>query len=126
MTSCSALQRKQKQPNTSSSIPRLQVNLEHVFGFTSMSNSLISQDHSTVAYAAGRTVILFNKNTHKQDFIISTACKTITSLSLSPDGRYLATGEIRRVAFVEDGSCFVTVGNRHIKFWYSVAKSTVQ
>ncbi|CAF5028231.1 unnamed protein product [Rotaria sp. Silwood1] len=158
MTSCSALQRKQKQPNTSSSIPRLQVNLEHVFGFTSMSNSLISQDHSTVAYAAGRTVILFNKNTHKQDFIISTACKTITSLSLSPDGRYLATGEvdrlvsigsahdgniyvwnwqnkekltsnkclcsIRRVAFVEDGSCFVTVGNRHIKFWYSVAKLT--
>ncbi|CAF1545785.1 unnamed protein product [Rotaria sp. Silwood1] len=94
MTSCSALQRKQKQPNTSSSIPRLQVNLEHVFGFTSMSNSLISQDHSTVAYAAGRTVILFNKNTHKQDFIISTACKTITSLSLSPDGRYLATGEV--------------------------------
>ncbi|CAF4871661.1 unnamed protein product, partial [Rotaria sp. Silwood1] len=158
MTSCSALQRKQKQPNTSSSIPRLQVNLEHVFGFTSMSNSLISQDQSTVAYAAGRTVILFNKNTHKQDFIISTACKTITSLSLSPDGRYLATGEvdrlvsigsahdgniyvwnwqnkekltsnkclcsIRRVAFVEDGSCFVTVGNRHIKFWYSVAKLT--
>ncbi|CAF1570078.1 unnamed protein product, partial [Rotaria sordida] len=93
MTSYSALKRKVKSLNTSSSIPRFQVNLEHVLGFTSMSNSLIGQDHSTVAYAAGRTVILFNKNTHKQDFVISTACKTITSLSLSPDGQYLATGE---------------------------------
>ncbi|CAF3849173.1 unnamed protein product, partial [Rotaria sordida] len=195
MTSYSALKRKVKSLNTSSSIPRFQVNLEHVLGFTSMSNSLIGQDHSTVAYAAGRTVILFNKNTHKQDFVISTACKTITSLSLSPDGQYLATGEcghnpkvriwdltgdrkscielgdhkfaidsvcfspkvdrlvsigslhdgniyvwnwrnkkkltsnrclgsIHRVAFAEDGSYFVTVGIRHVKFWYSVAKST--
>jgi hypothetical protein len=40
------------------------------------------------------TVVLYDIHTQKQDFIINTARKAITSLSLSPDGRYLATGEV--------------------------------
>jgi WD40 repeat protein len=40
------------------------------------------------------TTVLYDINTQKQDFIINTARKAITSLSLSPDGRYLATGEV--------------------------------
>jgi WD40 repeat protein len=33
--------------------------------------------------------------------------------------------QIRRVAFAEDGSYFVTVGNRHVKFWYLISASSV-
>jgi len=40
------------------------------------------------------TVVLYDIQTQKQDFIINTARKAITSLSLSADGRYLATGEV--------------------------------
>ncbi|CAF3325604.1 unnamed protein product [Rotaria socialis] len=197
MTSYSALKRKAQRSDVSSNISRFQVNLEHVLGFTSISNSLVSQDHSTIAYAAGSTVVLYDIHTQKQDFIINTARKAITSLSLSPDGRYLATGEcghdpkvriwdltgdktvsielgdhtfaidnvcfspnvdrlvsigslhdgniyvwswkdkkklasnkctcaIRRVAFAEDGSYFVTVGNRHVKFWYLISTSALE
>jgi len=40
------------------------------------------------------TTVLYDIHTQKQDFIVNTARKAITSLSLSPDGRYLATGEV--------------------------------
>ena len=40
------------------------------------------------------TVVLYDFQSQKQDFIINTARKAITSLALSPDGRYLATGEV--------------------------------
>ncbi|CAF3449624.1 unnamed protein product [Rotaria sp. Silwood1] len=197
MTSYSALKRKAQRSDVSSNISRYQVNLEHVLGFTSTSNSTVSQDHSTIAYAAGSTIVLYDIHTQKQDFIINTARKAITSLSLSPDGRYLATGEcghdpkvriwdltgdktvcielgdhkfaidcvcfspnvdrlvsigslhdgniyvwswkdkkklasnkctgaIRRIAFAEDGSYFVTVGNRHVKFWYLISTASLE
>ncbi|CAF3454137.1 unnamed protein product, partial [Rotaria sp. Silwood1] len=197
MTSYSALKRKAQRSDISSSISRFQVNLEHVLGFTSISNSVVGQDHSTIVYAAGSTAVLYDINTQKQDFIINTARKAITSLSLSPDGRYLATGEcghdpkvrvwdltgdktvcielgdhkfaidsvcfspnidrlvsigslhdgniyvwswqekkklasnkctcsIRRIAFAEDGSYFVTVGNRHVKFWYLISTASLE
>ena len=42
------------------------------------------------------TIVLYDIHTQKQDFIINTARKAITSLSLSPDGRYLATGEVNQ------------------------------
>ncbi|CAF3713690.1 unnamed protein product, partial [Rotaria sordida] len=196
MTSYSALRRQTKRSITSSSISQVQVNLEHVLGFTSMSNSAVSQNHSTIAYAAGSSTVLYNKDTQKQDFVINTTRKTITSLSISPDGRYLATGEsghkpkvrvwdlngdrkscielgdhefsidsvcfspkgnrlvsigslhdgnvyvwswqykkkltsnkclcsIRRVAFAENGHYFVTVGNRHVKFWYLISRASI-
>ncbi|CAF2141219.1 unnamed protein product [Rotaria magnacalcarata] len=197
MTSYSALKRKAQRSDISSSASRFQVNLEHVLGFTSISNAVVGQDHSTIAYAAGSTVVLYDINTQKQDFIINTARKAITSLSISPDGRYVATGEcghdpkvrvwdltgdravcielgdhkfaidavcfspnvdrlvsigslhdgniyvwswqekkklasnkctcsIRRIAFSEDGSYFVTVGNRHVKFWYLISTASLE
>ncbi|UJR30309.1 hypothetical protein I4U23_017846 [Adineta vaga] len=197
MTSYSALKRKTQRADVNSNASRFQINLERVLGFTSISNSVVSQDRSTIVYAAGSTVILYDLHTQKQDFIISTARKAITSLSLSPDGRYLATGEcghdpkvriwdlhgdrttcielgdhkfaidcvcfspnvdrlvsigsvhdgniyvwnwkdkkklasnkctcaIRRIAFAEDGSYFVTVGNRHVKFWYLISTSSIE
>ncbi|CAF1063299.1 unnamed protein product [Rotaria magnacalcarata] len=196
MTSCSAAKRKSKPSATSTIVSQFQVTLEHVLGFTSISSSVVSQNHSTIAYAAGCTVILYDKSTQKQDFVISTARKTIKSLSITPDGRYLATGEcghdpkvriwdlagdrkscielgdhtfsiehvcfspkinylvsigsshdgyiyawdwknkkkltsnrclcsIRRIAFAAEESYFVTVGNRHVKFWYFNSKSSV-
>ncbi|CAM2725364.1 unnamed protein product [Rotaria socialis] len=194
MTSYSAVKRQPKTSATSRSISQFQVTLEHVLGFTSISSSVVSQNHSTIAYAAGCTVILYDRSTQKQDFVINTTRKTIKSLSISPDGRYLATGEsghdpkvriwdlagdrnscielgdhqfsidhvcfspkinylvsigsshdgyiyvwnwqhkkkltsnkclcsIHRIAFAADGSYFVTVGIRHVKFWYFTAKS---
>jgi len=50
-------------------------------------------------YIDSSTVVLYDINTQKQDFIINTARKAITSLSLSPDGRYLATGEVNKLLF---------------------------
>jgi hypothetical protein len=37
----------------------------------------------------------------------------------------LTSFQIRRIAFAEDGSYFVTVGNRHVKFWYLISASSV-
>jgi len=38
----------------------------------------------------------------------------------------LETLQVTDVAFSEDGSMFVTVGNRHVKFWYlDASKSKV-
>jgi WD40 repeat protein len=50
-------------------------------------------------YINSSTVVLYDINKQKQDFIINTARKAITSLSLSPDGRYLATGEVNKLFF---------------------------
>ncbi|CAF0967394.1 unnamed protein product [Adineta steineri] len=69
------------------------IKVEHVLGFTSISNSAVAQTQSTIAYAAGSTTVLYNNDTRKQDFVISNTRRTITSISFSPTGRYLATGE---------------------------------
>jgi hypothetical protein len=45
------------------------------------------------------TVILYDIHNQKQDFIISNARKAITSIALSADGRYLATGEV--ITFID-------------------------
>lgn len=45
------------------------------------------------------TVVLYDIQSQKQEFIISTARKAITSLALSPDGRYVATGEVKLSEF---------------------------
>ncbi|CAF1523360.1 unnamed protein product [Adineta ricciae] len=188
MCSQSTSARKSKSPL------KLPVNLEHVLGFTSVSNAFVAQNQSMIAYAAGSTIVLYDKDTFKQDFVINKTCRTITCMSLSSDGRYLATGEsghdpkiriwdltsdrkkcielgdhqfaidsicflkktscfisigsihdgkicvwdfrrkikvasnkclvsIRRVVCAEDGSRFVTVGERHVKFWNFTPKS---
>ena len=77
----------------------LQVVLEKVFGFTVSSNARLSQScEGTIAYLAGCVIVLYDPNTQKQDFIISQARKTLTTVAFSADGRTLATGEVR-VAF---------------------------
>lgn len=39
------------------------------------------------------TVVLFNPRKGRQQHLLNSSRKTITSLAFSPDGRYLATGE---------------------------------
>jgi WD40 repeat protein len=63
-------------------------------------------------YVYSSTVVLYDINTQKQDFIINTARKAITSLSLSPDGRYLATGEVNQ--------SFLLYKNNHFIYIFSV------
>ncbi|UJR18046.1 hypothetical protein I4U23_004947 [Adineta vaga] len=89
-SNCARAVREANIPLKKSQFP---VKLEHVLGFTSISNSAVTQTKSTIAYGAVSTTILYNKNTRKQDFIICNACRAITSISFSPGGRYLATGE---------------------------------
>lgn len=50
-------------------------------------------------------------------------CKIRLSLHLSLPSGLL---QIRRIAFAEDGSYFVTVGNRHVKFWYLISTASVE
>jgi WD40 repeat protein len=54
------------------------------------------QKRNIFDFRSSSTVVLYDIHTQKQDFIINTARKAITSLSLSPDGRYLATGEVNQ------------------------------
>uniref|UniRef100_G3PG87 Mitogen-activated protein kinase binding protein 1 n=1 Tax=Gasterosteus aculeatus aculeatus TaxID=481459 RepID=G3PG87_GASAC len=93
-----------------------------------------------VAYPAGCVVVLLNPKKKRQHHIINTSRKTITSLSFSPDGKYLVTGEsghlpavrlwdveerrqvaelhehkygVSCVAFSPNSKFIVSVGNQH-------------
>ncbi|XP_046980960.1 mitogen-activated protein kinase-binding protein 1 isoform X1 [Schistocerca americana] len=185
------------------------VKLERVLGLTVSSNAALDcdPDSEQIAYSAGCTVVLFNPRKGRQQHLLNSSRKTITSVAFSADGRYLATGEcghlpsvrvwdlhqpqppqpplpdaappphlaagvqvaeftghkygincvafspshkyvvsvgsqhdmivnvwdwrsnikvasnkvstkVKAVSFAENGSYFVTVGNRHVKFWY--------
>lgn len=172
------------------------VSLERVIGLTVSTNATLACDPTTgtIAYPAGCVVVLFNPRRNKQSHIFNTSKKTITSLSFSPDGKQLVTGEsghqpavrvwdvaektqvaefhghkfgivcvkfspslkhlvsvgsqhdmmvnvwnwktgtkvasnkisskVNSIAFSKDGSMFVTVGNRHVKFWYLESSKT--
>lgn len=169
---------------------RDKVKLERVLGLTLSTNSGLDCDpnSATIAYPAGCTVVLFNPVKSRQHHLLNSSRKTVTCVSFSPDGRYLATGEcghipnvrvwdlsdnsqvsefpghkygincvafspsqkyvvsvgsqhdmivnvwdwksgvkvasnkvstkVKAVSFSENGNYFVTVGNRHVKFWY--------
>ncbi|XP_053545590.1 LOW QUALITY PROTEIN: WD repeat-containing protein 62-like [Bombina bombina] len=166
------------------------VGLEKVLGITLPSNSTITCDPNTglLAYSAGCVIVLLCPELNKQTHIFNTSSKTLSALSFSPDGRYIAAGEsghnpavrvwdvaekvvisellghkygvscvrfssdmkyvvsvgyqhdmvinvwdwkankvvaknkvsskVTGLCFSEDNSYFVTVGNRHVKFWY--------
>ena len=51
-------------------------------------------------------------------------CKSSSSISASRST--CLHNQIRRIAFAEDGSYFVTVGNRHVKFWYLISTASVR
>ncbi|KHJ40934.1 hypothetical protein D918_09044 [Trichuris suis] len=71
------------------------VQLETVIGLTAHSSAALDcrQTDGTVAYPAGCTVVLLNADGASQSHIASSSKKAVTSLSFSPDGRYLATAE---------------------------------
>ncbi|XP_067312021.1 mitogen-activated protein kinase-binding protein 1 isoform X1 [Pseudorasbora parva] len=71
------------------------VTLEKVLGITSAgSRALACDPHSgLVAYPAGCVVVLLNPKKNKQHHILNSSRKTITTLSFSPDGKYVVTGE---------------------------------
>ncbi|XP_026674266.1 mitogen-activated protein kinase-binding protein 1 isoform X11 [Ceratina calcarata] len=169
------------------------IKLERVLGVTVSSNAALDCDATSelVAYPAGCTVVLFNPRKNSQAHVLNACRKTVTSLALAGDGRFLATGEcghmpnvrvwdisdpynavqiaefsghkygincvafspsnkyvvsvgsqhdmivnvwdwrnnvkvasnkvsskVKAVCFAENGNYFVTVGNRHVKFWY--------
>ncbi|XP_076478058.1 WD repeat domain 62 isoform X4 [Bombus vancouverensis nearcticus] len=175
------------------SIPAYDIKLERVLGVTVSSNAALDCDATSelVAYPAGCTVVLFNPRKNTQAHVLNACRKTVTSLALAGDGRFLATGEcghmpnvrvwdisdpynavqfaefsghkygincvafspsnkyvvsvgsqhdmivnvwdwrnnvkvasnkvsskVKAVCFAENGNYFVTVGNRHVKFWY--------
>uniref|UniRef100_G3PG79 Mitogen-activated protein kinase binding protein 1 n=1 Tax=Gasterosteus aculeatus TaxID=69293 RepID=G3PG79_GASAC len=136
LRSPSAKQRKSRE-----SLGR-QVTLEKVLGITASGNSGLTCDPRSglVAYPAGCVVVLLNPKKKRQHHIINTSRKTITSLSFSPDGKYLVTGEsghlpavrlwdveerrqvaelhehkygVSCVAFSPNSKFIVSVGNQH-------------
>ncbi len=76
-----------------------QVFLDKAFGFTIQSNTRISQScDGTIAYLAGCVIVLYNCNDiQNQEFIISSAKKTLTCVAFSSDGRMIATGEVSKL-----------------------------
>ncbi|XP_030643725.1 mitogen-activated protein kinase-binding protein 1 [Chanos chanos] len=71
------------------------VTLEKVLGITASGNRALACDPRTglVAYPAGCVVVLLNPKKSKQHHIFNSSRKTITTLSFSPDGKYVVTGE---------------------------------
>ncbi|XP_018619681.1 mitogen-activated protein kinase-binding protein 1 isoform X2 [Scleropages formosus] len=71
------------------------VTLEKVLGITASGNHALACDPRSglVAYPAGCVVVLLNPKKNKQHHILNSSRKTITTLSFSPDGKYLVTGE---------------------------------
>uniref|UniRef100_A0A673MAK1 Mitogen-activated protein kinase binding protein 1 n=1 Tax=Sinocyclocheilus rhinocerous TaxID=307959 RepID=A0A673MAK1_9TELE len=71
------------------------VTLEKVLGITSAGNRALACDPRSglVAYPAGCVVVLLNPKKNKQHHILNSSRKTITTVSFSPDGKYVVTGE---------------------------------
>ncbi|XP_008396947.1 mitogen-activated protein kinase-binding protein 1 isoform X1 [Poecilia reticulata] len=71
------------------------VTLEKVLGITSPGNRALACDPRTglLAYPAGCVIILLNPRKNKQQHILNSSRKAITTLAFSPDGKYVVTGE---------------------------------
>ncbi|KHN84109.1 WD repeat-containing protein 62, partial [Toxocara canis] len=69
--------------------------LERVIGCTAASRCSISVDENKgiIAYPAGSTVVIHNPRNNAQAHLIGTTKNTITCLSFSSCGKYVATGE---------------------------------
>ncbi|XP_056282358.1 mitogen-activated protein kinase-binding protein 1 isoform X2 [Pseudoliparis swirei] len=71
------------------------VTLEKVLGITAPGTRALACDPRTglLAYPAGCVVVLLNPKKNKQHHIFNSSRKAITTLSFSPDGKYIVTGE---------------------------------
>ncbi|KAM4625238.1 mitogen-activated protein kinase-binding protein 1 [Polymixia lowei] len=71
------------------------VTLEKVLGITAPGNRALACDPRSglVAYPAGCVVVLLNPRKNKQHHIFNRSRKALTTLSFSPDGKYVVTGE---------------------------------
>ncbi|XP_043998653.1 mitogen-activated protein kinase-binding protein 1 isoform X1 [Gambusia affinis] len=71
------------------------VTLEKVLGITSPGNRALACDPRTglLAYPAGCVIILLNPRKNKEQHILNSSRKAITTLAFSPDGKYVVTGE---------------------------------
>ncbi|XP_042560661.1 mitogen-activated protein kinase-binding protein 1-like [Clupea harengus] len=85
---------KLKRSRTKENLTK-KVTLEMVLGLTTSGNSGLTCDPNTglVAYPAGCVVVLLNPKKNKQQHILNTSRKAITTLAFSSDGKYLVTGE---------------------------------
>ncbi|XP_016076373.1 PREDICTED: WD repeat-containing protein 62 [Miniopterus natalensis] len=184
------LRRRTRLPAAPEDTVQNRVSLEKVLGITAQNSSGLTCDPSTghVAYLAGCVVVILDPKENKQQHILNTARKSLSSLAFSPDGKYIVTGEnghrptvriwdvdeksqvaemlghkygvacvafspnmkhivsmgyqhdmvlnvwdwkkdvvvasnkvscrVIALSFSEDSSYFVTVGNRHVRFWF--------
>jgi WD40 repeat protein len=73
----------------------VQVSLEKIVGLTCVtSNGLtISAGSGCVAYPAGCVAVLYLPKKNRQLHVLNSSKKPISSVCLSPDGKYLAIGE---------------------------------
>ncbi|XP_007232890.3 mitogen-activated protein kinase-binding protein 1 isoform X2 [Astyanax mexicanus] len=86
---------KKNRPRANKESLSNKVTLERVLGITTSGSSGLTCDpySGTVAYPAGCVVVLLNPKKNRQQHIINTSRKTITTLAFSSDGKYLVTGE---------------------------------
>ena len=71
--------------------------LDRIIGNTILSNSGLAINSHTgdVAYAAGCVIVIYNPKLNKQvKFLMGKKNKAIGSLCFSPNGKYLAAGEV--------------------------------
>lgn len=98
-------QQQQQQPFVTQTLKRRatktqvpldeRVTLERAFGFTINSNTRLAQScDGLIAYLAGCVIVLYDTVKQKQEFIISHARKTLTTVAFSLDGKLIATGEV--------------------------------
>jgi hypothetical protein len=76
------------------------VTLERALGFTVNTNARFAQScDGLIAYLAGCVIVLYNSERQTQEFITSSARKTLTCVAFSHDGRSIATGEVNLTLF---------------------------
>lgn len=70
--------------------------LDKVVGTTSRHNSALALNPTTgeVAYAAGSVVVIYDTKTGQCRFLSSPKPKSVLCLDFSPNGKYLAVGEV--------------------------------
>jgi hypothetical protein len=74
------------------------VTLERALGFTINANTRFAQScDGLIAYLAGCVIVLYDSERQTQEFIISSARKTLTTVAFSVDGKCIATGEVNNL-----------------------------